>query len=244
MMNRIIDDLIEIPESSEQASWLTLEIVTFAENVLSLVPDGFAAYARVFHPVRIFDPDTSHGVATWADAAQYTGRTAHRGMQWPSLIGTNQGTAWLGSVSIDSPSRGSIPDEVARVLVDVLRAETTTPGRCWFGIWEGWGGLGAVIAAAPRFALPNRRYHLLGGPIEVASELAAAGPTWDPPSLWWPSDHAWCVATEIDFNTTYVGGSRSSIDKLLASDVEVYAVEPTDGIDYASDNLNPQPPDV
>ena len=59
-------------------------------------------------------------------------------------------------------------------------------------------------------------------------------------NLWWPEDHAWCVATEIDFMTTYIGGTRDAIDAIVKDKVfEAYRVEPTDGITYASDTLNP-----
>jgi len=39
-----------------------------------------------------------------------------------------------------------------------------------------------------------------------------------------PADRAWCVATEIDFAWTYVGGSRELIDAILA-DARLEAVE-------------------
>lgn len=34
------------------------------------------------------------------------------------------------------------------------------------------------------------------------------------PSLWWPDDRTWCVATEIDFRWTYVGGSQVCINEI------------------------------
>ncbi len=40
-------------------------------------------------------------------------------------------------------------------------------------------------------------------------------------NLWWPEDRAWIVITEIDGFSTYVGGSRSALQNVLASpDVE------------------------
>jgi hypothetical protein len=38
------------------------------------------------------------------------------------------------------------------------------------------------------------------------------------PSLWWPDDRAWCVASEIDFCSTYVGGSPALIERVLGDD--------------------------
>jgi hypothetical protein len=37
------------------------------------------------------------------------------------------------------------------------------------------------------------------------------------PSLFWPTDHAWTVATGVDFDTTLVGGSRKLIDDIVDS---------------------------
>jgi hypothetical protein len=242
----MMDEELQFSESSEAASWLSERVVGFALNVVSLVPSGFEAYARVFHPANLFTTDgTRNQDVRWAEVARMTGRTAHRMMQWHSLVGSfpdpDPDRVWDGGVRIQSPESGSLPEDVASLLVAVLRTHTATPERCWFALWDGWGGRGTPVTSAPTFTLPNRRYHLLTGPIQVTSRLTAY-PN-DPASLWWPTDHAWCVATEIDLDTTYIGGSRSCIDQLLTCEgIEAYEVEQTDRIDVYSDGLNPVPP--
>jgi hypothetical protein len=67
---------------------------------------------------------------------------------------------------------------------------------------------------APTFHLPGREFYLFEGQIEGATTPWSGGGS-SLASMWWPGDEAWCVATEIDFDTTYVGGSRSCIDSLL-----------------------------
>ena len=50
------------------------------------------------------------------------------------------------------------------------------------------------------------------------------------PSLWWPDDRAWFVATEIDFNWTYVGGTRDCIEGVLADpSLEALPTNPMEG---------------
>ena len=79
----------------------------------------------------------------------------------------------------------------------------------------------------PKVELPGRSYLLYKGPIEGA--LAFPAPSFQTPNLWWPSDHSWCVASEIDLNWTYVGGATALIQDLLRSrSLEAVPVEPDD----------------
>jgi hypothetical protein len=58
----------------------------------------------------------------------------------------------------------------------------------------------------------------------VAAATALCEPFEQSPTLWWPDDRAWCVASEVDFHSTYVGGSRQLIDRLLG-DERIEALE-------------------
>lgn len=69
-------------------------------------------------------------------------------------------------------------------------------------------------------------------------------PFYQSANLWWPEDRAWCVATEIDFVSTYVAGSQRLMDALLGCKaIEAYRVEPSDGTSYDGDAVNPKPKD-
>jgi hypothetical protein len=62
------------------------------------------------------------------------------------------------------------------------------------------------------------------------------------PNLIWPEDRAWFVATEYDFDSTLVGGSRALIDALLAAPgLEVLEVDPEVSLTADADRLNPVP---
>jgi hypothetical protein len=57
--------------------------------------------------------------------------------------------------------------------------------------------------------------------------------------LWWPEDHAWCVATEIDLDSTYLGASLACVEELLANtELEAMPLDVTAGITADSDPLN------
>lgn len=59
------------------------------------------------------------------------------------------------------------------------------------------------------------------------------------PSLWWPDDRAWVVATDVDLNSTYVGGSAALVAALLADPgLEVLSVTATTSVHDAADTVN------
>jgi hypothetical protein len=121
-------------------------------------------------------------------------------------------------------------------LAHILRRHTSTPDRCWFCLWEGYGYLtGSVVELTSwkldsgeplpglpvkripppklqrsRVRLPGRDYLLFSGTVEQ-------GDAWqDGPNLWWPDDRAWCVASEIDLDYTLVGGSAELCAELAS----------------------------
>jgi hypothetical protein len=112
------------------------------------------------------------------------------------------------------------------------------------------------IMDGPRVSLPGRDYILFEGPLAAATEMGwrigelvqTEYPDVDveqdyfspqTPSLFWPEDRAWCVATEIDLDSTYVGGSEAMVRALLAdSRFEVWRAELDDRVDSGGDDVN------
>ena len=123
----------------------------------SIVPSGFEAVTRIFHPIGYDDGS----VGTWVDLARSTGREAHPWMQLHA-IATPAGEPV--ELPIDHPrdpyvDEGNLPDPPRSVLVDLLSGATSTPDRCWFGIWDGFGQLQGSPAVA---RLTYRRTGWLG----------------------------------------------------------------------------------
>lgn len=84
---------------------------------------------------------------------------------------------------------------------------------------------------APRFSLPWREYLLYKGAVldgmRFGYQVGADSVAPMSPNLFWPGDHAWCVATPIDFDTTLVGGSQPLIEAIAVSaSLEAMAIQP------------------
>ena len=76
----------------------------------------------------------------------------------------------------------------------------------------------------------GRSYLLFHGPVSEAEKFHFGDGGWfQSPTLWWPDDRSWFVHTEIDGTSTYVGGSRPMIGRLVGEQVlESFAVDAED----------------
>lgn len=87
------------------------------------------------------------------------------------------------------------------------------------------------VSTGARLELPNRAYVLFRGGVteladpdwqlsspwrDVEAEAHGFGPSAHSPSLIWPDDRAWVLVTEVDFDSTIVGGSPALIAALCA----------------------------
>ena len=229
-----------------QADWLASRLKPWHDEypITIVVPSEFEAYARVLHPVQT--PDAEDRLVRWADVAAWSGMPLRADAQFHS-IALPPGAAPDGPPPYDSqgPQLGSLYPPDAEVLAAIARDWTATAEDCWFGVWDGYGWDTAITFTAltakgessriieepsrdplpdpvrdgPRVHLPNRDYFLYQGPAEAALTLAGLDGTGEQcPNIWWPADRAWCVASEIDLQWTYVGGPRGLIDAILADD--------------------------
>ncbi|MEJ1089676.1 hypothetical protein WDU99_15280 [Microbacterium sp. Mu-80] len=161
-----------------RGEWLRPLLDDSFDTMHCVVPRGFAAYARVFHPASVrslpgravptpeeYDrmPDAERDAligqyvdrpATWADAASAFGTVMHPLAQWQRIVRTPPEGDWNTRIAPDgrefsAPMEGEIqPAQLARIAAH-LSANTTTPDAGIAAVWEGYGGLLGFYGSGP-----------------------------------------------------------------------------------------------
>jgi hypothetical protein len=238
------DPQVQWQSDLSPASWIGPRLHPFSQDTGSVVPEGFEAYCRLFHPAEIHyrrpveDPPSERQTKRWSEIAAENGRVAHSEMQFDAINKGPASVEWSNAGFDYEPWMGSLPSRERAVLIEILRKATASPERCWFCIWEGFGGL---EVPTNRVHHEHRSYGLYGG--EIAMAMISPNPPFDEsPNLWWPDDRSWIVATEIDYTWSYVGGSSELIAQVLGSStLEALPVLLTDKPFCDADTVNADP---
>ena len=232
--------MLEFVRDVSVADWVADRLAPWREWTLGMVvPRGYEAYARILHPPSLPDGTPT----TWGTVCAATGSEPHALMQWE-----HAGEGWPGT----EPYIGSLESEPLALLGEGLAAYTR--GWCYFALWDGFGWIpgspgisfsdrhqvpsafATDVLSGPRLRLPNRDYLLFRGQLADLLHLGWTYPggadDLQSPNLMWPADRSWFVATEIDFDSTLVGGSEELVDELLATDaLESWRVDVSDALD-------------
>ncbi|MFD3727546.1 hypothetical protein [Streptomyces sp. NPDC058671] len=213
------------------ARWLSERRPGFGDfgTVAGVAAPGFPAYARVLHPAALDERPVR-----WDAVAAAYGRRVQALTDWHEVIGVerfhrNGGEYGLPGVWDEHPDEGPAPTGVAEALIPVLARHTGTAGRCWYGLWHGYGRW--EWQGVPTFPTPERDEILLSGPLADAVSPVDLDEFAELPDLWWPQDRAWCVGGDVDLVSTYVGGSEQLVADLLAAPgLEAHRVTATDPV--------------
>jgi len=243
---------MQITDEVERGAWL-VERMEGCSNVGAVAGYGFEAYARILHP-RPLDqpsrrgwgvpPNDDWSMRRWADVAAENGHVMHPLVQWGRLLG-DQGPTADGSSSI-----GWLDPLVLAALVPLLSAVTTTPDDLVAGFWEGGSGQ-KLVSARTLTSGDGLDYVLATTTLSELTELDwgfSLKLGWRPWSMWnrsmqilWPEDHAWVLASQIDFDSTIVAGTRALVDAILTDRrLEAFEVGPDDDLSWEGDVVNGQ----
>lgn len=127
----------------DEAEWLSPRLRS-SGSVASIVPDGFPAYVRIFHPSR----GPYDQLSTWAEVAARSGRTMHRLAQFHAIeqhrASVDHESRSYGEVInglVNPPNNGSLQSDLLAALCEILAEHTTTRESCFFCLWDGHGWL-------------------------------------------------------------------------------------------------------
>ena len=101
-----------------------------------------------------------------------------------------------------------------------------------------------VDAPEPTLVLPTREYVLYRGRLATLRDPGwgqTHGWSWAGgrmPNLAWPDDRSWFVASEIDYDSTVVGGSRLLVERVLSSGLEAAEVTAESDLSSEGDWIN------
>jgi len=246
------------PVDPASGAWIAPRLASFGTCLGAIVPLGFEAYARILHPVQVGADawvtwaDVAARAGTPLAALSPWWRVAGRS-DWHDQAGEAPLEGCLPEHSfaalVELLAAGSGPDAPCVSAVWHGWGALNGAGRVFFS----WADDGSPVDAPPRppaspyppevldgptLALPAREYWTFGCTLATADEPSRydewrtgdlAG--WQSPQLLWPLDRSWCVATEVDYDSTLVGGPACLVDAILAdARLEAFAVSPMDVI--------------
>ncbi len=258
--------LLHISGEVTAADWLGPRLRRFGSAVAAVVPGGFGAYVRILHPAHARGGELLRWDAVAERSGRCMHRLAQFHAVARSRACASPQPTWDG---VEPSEGNLPPEQLrilCAILAAHTSAPASCwfclwEGYGWlhggsalahvFGSDASWNaginklvnlGLPPEALRGPRVRLPNRNYFLLQGPLDAATELGwTVGDAFFPqsPNLFWPQDHAWCVASEIDLRCTLVAASELLAEDIVAdSGLEAWRVDSEDSIAFDGDQIN------
>ena len=215
-----------MPLNARDCDWIVDQLHWDRLDVGTFVPEGFEQYVRIFHPAHSYLKNGDVTPVRWSDIASANGRSLFEEMR--RFTEHNTYTEADRDLWHSAPSVGEMPTDLCLRLSSTLAKHTQTPASVVLGIWEGFGGMQYPPDLIGMLDLPwQRRLVLCERSLENVMHTFGSPdwPGYQAPNLWWPADRAWCVATEIDYAWSYVGGSAACIAEIAAD--AMFEVLPT-----------------
>ena len=197
-------------------------------RVGTVVPTGFPKVVRVLHP--------AGDGRSWAQVAAAAGRVVHPLVQWCAIAEHFDG----GRSGDVDPEEGSIPADTLAAVLQRCPAQ----GDVVHAVWTGWGSWTERFDGSTLMpGWGGRDYALFLASKEAHTRWPGLDWRWpQSASLIWPLDHAWCTATDIDWDSTLIAGPDSVASGILGDErLEAFEVGYDDDLSWFGDSVNPRP---
>jgi hypothetical protein len=167
-----------------------------------------------------------------------------------------------------APSVGGMDDATLDAVCELIGKQTRETSQCYFGlsVIQGWLELFPIDMKLVLRLPYARDYVVLKGALTAMKQLAVdslalpsggngvagkggggvgAQAPWawivqrGAPNLMWPVDRSWFIASEVDFDSTLVGGDAALIEAMVeSSGLEAWRVDLTDSLAADADKIN------
>lgn len=218
-------------------------------TVATTIPDTFEAYARIFHPVD--DYGAPGPGLRWADLARANNTVFHPEAQFHRLARTElSGHAVFDGRDVGQAPHGEMYQSELAALAELLAAHTVPSQDIFQAVWDGWGGFepgrhDIPTGAGTTLTVANglRDYWVFRGSMAELVRPPWFDEEWgrseQTPNLAWALDRSWCLASEIDFDSTLVGGTAELIAAVVHSPfLEALEVTPSSDLSSEGDTIN------
>lgn len=256
----------------EAAEWFTAGLAEFGGRVECVVPRGYPAYARILHPagqggarvswaqVAASTGKVLHPLAQFTALAGRWVYDQRVGVGWPG-DNPHDGTLDVSQLRLlchilPNPTATSercwltvwegwenLPSDWQRSARRIRQ-----PGRAYYLFQRSLAEVVDFSVQLHDLDEDSASSAVLSSSSPLpTNSLPPVQPKADPvsvqsPSQWWPEDHSWCVATEIDFDSTLVGGSKILVERITSHlALEAFRVNASDDLTIRGDPINPLP---
>ena len=219
-------------------------------GVDEFVPMGFESYVWLPNPAwKWVDPEHEKAMSfathdkqqdlwaipvNWSAVAAANGKHMYKNVTWAEICGpsTNRGHKAISpnQVWTWSPAEGNIEPFAVKCLATILASWTSPDTRCLSGRWEGVNNQDWDTDV--RLVFSNWTYNVWSCRFDDLIEWLVQPNSFERgnhlPHVIWPEDRCWFLAVLYSGCWSYVGGPRTLINSIIASDLEAYEVEITD----------------
>ena len=193
------------------------------------VPETFAAYARIFTPIKINYPPPKR--YRWDELARICRMELSADTIWDDLVHAIVSSS-------DDPLQHVGPHNVRSCAWDMPRAWRSVIGcilsshdvsdEILYGVWDGYEIARSCFRRHGYFDLGTRGYHIWSGEYIDFGRFHAYT-TYGricPQDIAWPSSRSWFYRTDTDWTSGLIAGSHAMIASLAAaSEVEILEID-------------------
>lgn len=264
----MIGKLLKTPSDAKAGEWVESAVRGNLGTVGGCVPRDFDSYVRLFHPATTIDgapvgwaevaattKKMVHPLMQWHAIAGSPGSNSDSSSLWeggdpepgyliPQVMNPLCNLLMRHTAEVAHCFFGLLIDQVwFTISADKIVTSSQKVRRVLNGGPKGSDLLSASEIGKAHFQLHKRRYVALEGPLSAAKEGDQhAGLDFFSrmsPSLLWPLDKMWFLASDTDLDSTIVAGGSSLIQAIIDSpDLEACRVSVTDSLTFDSDRIN------